>query len=117
MQNEIHGPDLHALGDNLRRRRVALRLTQQDLGDMVNCTSNHIGKIERAETQVSVEMLYRICQALNCTMDQLFAGQFSVGNHAALDEVNKIFQPMSGEQRAAMLALMKKTAVFIMEQF
>ena len=117
MQNEVHSPDLHALGNNLRRRRIALRLTQQDLGDMVNCTSNHIGKIERAETQVSVEMLYRICQALNCSMDQLFAGQFSVGMHAALDEVNKIFQPMSGEQRAAMLELMKKMASFIVEQF
>lgn len=93
MQNEVHSPDLHALGNNLRRRRIALRLTQQDLGDMVNCTSNHIGKIERAETQVSVEM------------------------HAALDEVNKIFQPMSGEQRAAMLELMKKMASFIVEQF
>lgn len=84
---------------------------------MVNCTSNHIGKIERAETQVSVEMLYRICQALNCTMDQLFAGQFSVGMQAALDEVNKIFQPMSGEQRAAMLELMKKMAFLSLSSF
>lgn len=57
---------------------------------MVNCTSNHIEKIERAETQVSVEMLFRICLALRCTMDQLFAGQFSIDAHAAINEINQI---------------------------
>ena len=117
MQSEIHGPDLQAFGQNLRQRRIALRLTQQELGDMVNCTSNHIGKIERAETQVSVEMLFRICLALRCTMDQLSAGQFSIDAHAALDEINQLCNSMSGSQRAAMLALMKHVVPFITDHF
>ena len=117
MQKDIHGPDLYSLETNLRRRRTALRLTQQELGDIVNCTSNHIGKIERAETQVSVDMLFRICQALGCTMDQLFAGQYSLDIHVTLDEIHKLMQPMTGEQRAAMLDLMRKVAPFIAEQF
>ena len=33
MQSEIHGPDLQAFGQNLRQRRIALRLTQQELGE------------------------------------------------------------------------------------
>lgn len=117
MQREINNPDLKLLGNNLRRRRTALRMTQQSLAELVNCTSNHIGKIERAETQVSVEMLFRICQALGCTMDQMFAGQFSVALHVTLDEIHQIMQPLNGEQRAAMIQLMKTVAPFITEQF
>ena len=117
MQQEMHGPDLKALGQNLRQRRIALRMTQQELGDMVNCTSNHIGKIERAETEVSVEMLYRICLALHCTMDQLFAGQFSLDAHAARDEINQICVSLSGPQRAILLALVKQLVPFVLEHF
>jgi transcriptional regulator with XRE-family HTH domain len=64
-----------ALGENVRRRRVEMGLTQQDLADRAGLSLNHVNMIEHGERQaVRPKTLRGLADALACTMDELSAG-------------------------------------------
>ena len=117
MHEDIHGPNMLMLGNNIRKRRVNLELTQQELAEMVNCSANHIGKIERAETQLSVEILYRLCIALNCTADQLFGSQFYIDTDSMSSDLHYITISLTGKQRSALLDMVKSLIPFVKDNF
>lgn len=54
------------LGDNIRRKRKQLGLTQEDLAELSNLSVNFISKIERTSNQnISLQKLGAIAKALN----------------------------------------------------
>ncbi|MEH7238867.1 helix-turn-helix domain-containing protein [Bacillus sp. JJ1562] len=60
------------VGQRVRKYRMERNLTQQELAKRVNITENYVGEIERAKTKASLEVLERICQALEISLEQLF---------------------------------------------
>ena len=59
------------LGKNIKNRRMALGLSQQELADKVNLSLNFIGKIEVAFSKPSLESVIKIAEALNVTVSDL----------------------------------------------
>ena len=59
------------LGDNIKRRRKALHLTQQQLADKLNLSLNFIGKIEVAFSKPSLDTLIDIASALEISVSDL----------------------------------------------
>lgn len=59
------------LGVNIRKYRHKLGYRQEELAEMVGCTSSHIGQIENARGIPSLEMTVRIANALRVSVDQL----------------------------------------------
>lgn len=53
------------LGRALKRRRVALGLTQAELGAMVGKHRTNYSNIERGRTDIRFETLVKLCAALN----------------------------------------------------
>lgn len=60
-----------AVGDNIRRRRRQLRISQEALATAVNLTFQQIQKYERGANRVSASMLYEISQVLKCDAGDL----------------------------------------------
>jgi len=54
---------------DLRARRIALGLTQQDLAERVGCSNRTILRLENAQWAVSPDMLTEICDVLGMTWD------------------------------------------------
>lgn len=54
------------LGKNLRARRLEIGLSQEKVGLDVNLDRSYIGRIERGEVNVTIEVLYRIAFLLKC---------------------------------------------------
>ncbi len=61
----------HKLGENIKRRRKELGLTQQQLADELDISLNFMGKIEVAFSKPSLDTLIKISEKLNTTVSEL----------------------------------------------
>lgn len=55
---------LKAIGDNIRRRRIERKLSQQDLATRCGVSRKHINRIEAGESEPGASVLYLISDAL-----------------------------------------------------
>lgn len=62
------------LGLNVRRLRHGMRLTQGELAARIGCGNRLISAIERGQRDISVEMLFALCRALECPVQELLLG-------------------------------------------
>ena len=59
------------LGANIKQRRKALQMTQQELADKIGISLNFMGKIEVAFSKPSLDTLIMIAEALDTTVSDL----------------------------------------------
>lgn len=64
------------VGDNIRLYRKQKGLSQQELGDKIGKSRQHIGHIECGDTNPSLEMLFLISEALKVPVSA-FLGDYS----------------------------------------
>lgn len=67
MQKEFY----YLLGKNIKKRRLELKLTQQELADKLGMSLNFIGKVEVAFSKPSLDTLIQIAKALDTTVSEL----------------------------------------------
>ncbi len=65
---------LKLIGDEVKRRRIASGLSQEDLASLSNLHRTYIGSVERGERNVSLQNIVSIAIALQCKPSQLFVG-------------------------------------------
>ena len=82
--------DYAALGKRIKNKRVEKKLTQEQLGEMCELSAAHIGHIERGTRILSVEVLFRIAQVLNVSVDYLLFD--SVENDNILSSIAPILK-------------------------
>jgi transcriptional regulator with XRE-family HTH domain len=58
-------------GENVRRERMARRITQEKLSEMIGLNIRNLQKIEAGETNVLMKTVVRIRKELGCTADKL----------------------------------------------
>jgi len=58
-------------GDAIRERRTALDLSQEQLAEGVGCHRNYMGRIERGEQNITLDMMVRVSKALDCCIADL----------------------------------------------
>lgn len=61
-----------AWGDNVKRQRERLRMTQGKLADECNVTPTTISRIERGIEVPRYGLMHRLATALHMELDQLF---------------------------------------------
>ncbi len=61
------------VGKNIRDARKEKELTQEDLAEKADINPKFLGKVERAETNVSLRTLSKICDALRISLCELLA--------------------------------------------
>ena len=64
-----------SLGERIRKRRQGLELTQQQLAETLNLTSQHISAIEQDKRAPSLTSLARLAEELGVTTDYLVTGK------------------------------------------
>ena len=69
--------DYITLGKNVRKYRLILGFSQEDLADKCECSNSHIGQIENARGIPSLDMVVRIANSLSETVDQLLKESYS----------------------------------------
>lgn len=74
--------DYAAIGKRIRQNRRWEDVTQQQLAEMIGCSTSFIGHIERGSRKMSVETLEAICMALNVSSDYLLGLTITDGPEA-----------------------------------
>ena len=82
--------DYAALGKRIKEKRISEKLTQEQLGEMCELSAAHIGHIERGTRILSVDVLFRIAQVLNVSVDYLLFD--SVENDNILNSITPILK-------------------------
>ncbi|RZD16699.1 MAG: XRE family transcriptional regulator [Candidatus Acididesulfobacter guangdongensis] len=59
-------------GNKVRKERLKLSLSQEELAEKANVHRTYIGMIERAERNITLENIEKIAKALNLTIKDLF---------------------------------------------
>ena len=60
-----------SFGDAIRERRTDLDLSQEGLAEGVGCHRNYMGRIERGEQNITLDMMVRVASALRCRIEDL----------------------------------------------
>lgn len=69
--------DYITLGKNVRKYRLILGFSQEELAGKCDCTNSHIGQIENARGIPSLDMVVRIANSLSVTVGQLRGESYS----------------------------------------
>jgi transcriptional regulator with XRE-family HTH domain len=62
------------LGLNIRVYRTRRQLTQEGLAEAADLHPTYVSEIERGRRNISVETLFKIAKALNCSAAELLEG-------------------------------------------
>jgi transcriptional regulator with XRE-family HTH domain len=73
--------DRAQLGDNIRRLRRDVGMTQEDLADRLGCTNAMISQVERGRTMPSVETLAEIADILGTPYGVIFGEPLATAEH------------------------------------
>lgn len=63
---------LIAFGQKIRKLRLELKLSQEELAFKANLHRTYIGMIERAEKNITLLNIVKLAQALDCDVKTLF---------------------------------------------
>lgn len=65
------------LGSEIRRRRIKLNLTQEDLAELSNISVNFLSQLERTNNQnISIKKIESIATALNTSTPELISAAY-----------------------------------------
>lgn len=59
------------LGENIRRKRKEMNISQEKLAELCGLHRTYVGAIERGERNVSLKNIQRIAKALNLPISEL----------------------------------------------
>ena len=89
--------DTKAIGQRIKRAREAAGITQDELAKAVDCTTKHIGALERGIKTPSLDMFVVIANTLGVSADLLLQ-----------DVLEKPVDSLAGEFAAAVAPLSEK---------
>lgn len=72
--------DYKSMGMRISRRRKALGIRQNALADEIDISNNYLSGIECGKEKPSLDILIRICNALQITPDYLIMGTMHSSN-------------------------------------
>lgn len=63
---------LVAFGKRVREQRLKLGMSQEELAARAGVHRTYIGMLERAEKNITLENIVKVCKALGLTMSEFF---------------------------------------------
>jgi len=94
-----------SLGQRLKHRREALKITQRQLAESLDVTPQHISAIEQDKRIPSLPFLTKLAEELGITIDHLVAGKEGVITDAI--PAIKADKKLSLESKKALISLIK----------
>lgn len=86
---------LREMGKRIRMRRKRLRLTQDELAELVDATPQMISSAELGKKALRPENLFKICRALGVSADYILSGTVVEQD---VQDLQKLLYPLSPEQ-------------------
>lgn len=65
----------HNMGLRIKKRRKELKLTQDELSEMIDVSVKHFSEVERGLTGLSIENLIKLSDILGVSLDYIIKGE------------------------------------------
>lgn len=75
-----------SLATRLKARREELKITQQQLADMLGVTNGAIGNYETGRGSIKADNLLKLCDILNCDPNYLFQDDMTKNDYAPAEQ-------------------------------
>lgn len=96
------------LGNAIRDSRIRLGITQEDLSEMVGITPTHLKHIESEHRKPSIEVLFKLVQILNISLDSLLLEQPDRSSFSETEcTINALLKTCSDGEKNIVLDLIK----------
>lgn len=95
------------LGENIKRERLKLNLTQDQLSEKLDISTSYLGRIERGERNLPLDTLIRISNIFNVSVDYLLKGCISSNNESTSSDINNLFIGLSPKEMGLVLDMVK----------
>lgn len=98
------------LGERIRRIRAELGLTQEELAFRCNTYQVHIGRIERAENNTSLDVICRVADGLQVSVSDLLNFEKELEIPSFSEPINKVvayMQSYPAETQEQILKIVK----------
>lgn len=93
------------IGKNIRKYRKQRGLTQEQLAEMSNLSTNYLGSIERGEKALTLKTLIGIVDALNITADMLLCDTIQNGYKIKSSMITEKLEKLSASERNKILKM------------
>lgn len=97
--------DFKKIGQRIAKRRRELGLTQWQVEEMADITQKYLSNLERATSGLSIDVLMRLCAALETTPDNILLGKEDLPQDVSEAVENRISQ-MSPKQQTLALSML-----------
>lgn len=99
------------LGKRIRELRIAQKLSQEELAYRASINPAHLGQIERALKNPTLDTIEQIASALNISLSELFS-PYTVptatpAENITLEKINSLLSSMSQSQQKDILKIIK----------
>ena len=103
------------IGQRVRQERTKHRLSQEQLAELTDSSPQYISHIETARKKASLEMLVRIANALNISVDQLIADNLTGSQYKGDAELSRLFTGCTHYERRIILEIATATRYILQE--
>ncbi len=89
------------VGERIKKYRLLLGMTQEQLGNEINSHQSEIGIIERGERQVTIPRLKKITEALGVTLSEFFADEEKPCADTQLKRIENALKNLTEDKKKA----------------
>ena len=103
------GINFKIIGKNIRNIREFKGLTQDELGELVHCSSGHIKNIESGTTGISLDLLIDLANAFNVSTDSILNGIIAVQDKYYDNRIYDIIYDCDNSERAFLIEILQSS--------
>ena len=91
--------DYRMLGKRIRKERLRLNLTQEQLSEDIEISTAYLGQIERGERSLTLDKLVKLANRLRVTVDYLLSDSVSISPDNQTDRILQLLQDKTTEEK------------------
>ena len=95
-----------SIGKKIRKYRKQRGITQDELAEKTNLSTNHLGAIERAEKNLTLSNLINIANALDVTADMLLCDEIRNGYKIKSSIITEKIEKLSPSDRDKIMQML-----------
>lgn len=99
--------ELQNLGNKIRAIRQSRGITQEQLAEKVDISTNFMSLIENGRN-MSVETLVKIASSLGVTVDYLLSDTFEINNDTIIAEISRDLSTLNSDEKMFFLSMIKQ---------
>lgn len=107
MKPDANGPDFAEIGKRLKQLRIEKGLSQSIIAKAASVKPSHISNIENLRSNVSLTTLFRICMAMNVTLDYVLLGERNYKRKALKSVIIKNLEDLSDDTLLMVFKIVK----------